>query len=102
MISERRSPPAKPMRQNGAVAQPAQVHVEVAEHGEQFVGEDRFLLNGRPAVLAADASEHGGDMAVAGVERVAELAVMPANPGKAALQRGDARSASAPSAQAAR
>ena len=29
-------------------------------------------------------------MAIAGVERVAKLAVMPANPGQAALQRGDA------------
>jgi hypothetical protein len=29
-------------------------------------------------------------MAVSGVERVAKLAVMPANPGQAALQRGDA------------
>jgi hypothetical protein len=29
-------------------------------------------------------------MAVSGVERVAELTVMPANPGQAALQRGDA------------
>jgi hypothetical protein len=29
-------------------------------------------------------------MAVSRVERVAQLAVMPANPGQAALQRGDA------------
>ena len=41
-------------------------------------------------MLAADAGEHRRYMAIAGVERVAKLAVMPANPGKAALQRGDA------------
>ena len=51
-------------RQNGAVAQAAQIHVERRQHGQQLVGEDRLLLDGRAAVAAADAGEHRGDMAV--------------------------------------
>ena len=77
-------------RQYGAVAQATQIHIEDVDHGEQFVGEDRLLLHGRPAVLAADAGEDRRYMAVARVARVAKLAVMPANPGQAAPQRGDA------------
>ena len=57
---------------------------------KQLVGEDRRLLHGRTAVAAADAGEHGGDVAVACVERTAELAVAPADPGQAALERRNA------------
>ena len=41
---------------------------------------------------AADAGEHGRYVAVARVERFAELAIAPANPREPALQRGDGRS----------
>ena len=48
------------------------------------------FCTGRAGVLAADAGEHGGDVAVAGVERLPELAVAPADPGQAPLERRDA------------
>lgn len=57
----------------------------------QVVGEDRHLLHGRAAVGASNAGEHGGDMTILGVERRANLAVMPGNSRQSALQRGDAR-----------
>ena len=47
-----------------------------------------FWTGGR-RVVAADAGEHGRDVAVARVERFAELAIAPANPGEPALQRRD-------------
>ena len=82
--------PGEAERQNGAVAQAAQVHVERGKHGQQLVGEDRRLLDRRTCVLAADAGEHGGDVAVAGVERLPKLAVAPTDPGKPPLERRDA------------
>ena len=82
--------PGEAERQDGAVAQSPQVHLERGEHGQELVGEDRRLLHGRAAVAAADAGEHGGDVAVAGVERTAELAVAPADPGEAPLERRNA------------
>ena len=48
-----------------------------------------FWTGGR-AALAADAGEHGGDVAVAGVERLPKLAVAPTDPGKPPLERRDA------------
>ena len=83
--------PGEAERQNGAVAQAAQVHLERGEHGQELVGEDRRLLDRRASVLAANAGEHRRDVAVAGVERRPELAVAPADPGEAALERRNAR-----------
>ena len=82
--------PGEADRENGAVAQAAQVHVERPEHGQELVGEDRGLLCGRTAVAAANPGKNGRYVAVPGVERLAELAVMPANPGETALERRDA------------
>ena len=48
-----------------------------------------FCAGGRPCLRRMPASTVG-DMAVAEVERLAELAVAPANPGKPPLERGDA------------
>ena len=76
-------------RQNRPVAQAPQVHVQRRQHGQQLVGEDRSLLQGRAGVAAADAGEHGGDMAVADLERDAELPVAPGDAGQPPLQGGD-------------
>ena len=40
-------------------------------------------------MAAADAGEHGRDMAVADLERLAKLAVAPGDAGQASLERGD-------------
>ena len=64
-------------RQNGPVAQAAQIHLQGRQHGQKFVGEDRGFLQGRAAVPAADAGQHRGDMAVADLERLAKLPVAP-------------------------
>ena len=76
-------------RQNRPVAQASQIHVERRQHGQKFVGEDRGLLQGRAGVAAADAGEHGGDMAVADVERLAELPVAPGDAGQPPLEGRD-------------
>ena len=76
-------------RQNGAVAQAAQIHLERRQHRQQFVGEDRLLLDRRAAMGAANAGEHRRNMPIARVERLAALAVTPANAGEPALQRSE-------------
>ena len=58
-------------RQNGAVAQSARIIVQRGQHGQKIVGEDRLLLHGRAPMGAANAGQHGGDMAILGVERLA-------------------------------
>ena len=47
------------------------------------------FCSGRAGVPAADAGEHGGDMAVTDVERLADLAVAPGDAGQAPLEGGD-------------
>jgi hypothetical protein len=47
-------------------------------------------------VPATDAGEHGGDMAVADLERLAELAVAPGDAGQAPLEGGDRQLRPAP------
>ena len=54
-ISERRRPPAKPSKQDGAVAQAAQIAVERLDHAQQVFGQHGLFLLRRPAVVAADA-----------------------------------------------
>ena len=76
-------------RQDRPVTQAPQVHVQRRQHRQQLVGEDRGLLQGRAAVPAADAGEHRGDMAVADVERLAELPVAPGDAGQPPLEGGD-------------
>ena len=76
-ISDRRSPPAKPSRQDRPVTQASQVHVERRQHRQKLVGEDRRPSARGAAVAAADAGEHGGDMPVPDIERLARLAVAP-------------------------
>ena len=76
-------------RQDRPVAQAPQIHVQRRQHGQKLVGEDRGFLQGRAAVAAADAGEHGGDMAVADLERLAELAVAPGDARQAPFEGGD-------------
>ena len=64
--------------QHGAVAQAAQAAaVERFQHGDQILGQDRFLLHRRFGVAVADAGEHGGDVAILAVERPAALGIVP-------------------------
>ena len=76
-------------RQNRPVAQAPQVHLQRRQHGQKLVGEDRGFLEGRAGVAAADAGEHGGDMAVADLERLAELPVAPGDAGQPPLEGRD-------------
>ena len=76
-------------RENGPVAQATQIHVQRRQHRQKLVGEDRGLLQGRASVPAADAGQHGGDMAVADVERLAELPVAPGDAGQPPLEGRD-------------
>ena len=76
-------------RQNRPVAQAPQIHLQRRQHGEKFVGEDGGLLQGRAAVAAADAGQHGGDMAIADLERLAKLPVAPGDAGQAPFEGGD-------------
>jgi hypothetical protein len=68
-------------RENRPVAQAPQVHIQRRQHRQKFVGEDRGFLQGRAAVAPADPGEDGGDMAVANLERLAELPVAPGDAG---------------------
>ena len=61
----------------------------VASIADELIGEDRLLLDRRAAMGAANAGEHRRNMPVARVERLAALAVMPADAGEPALQSGD-------------
>ena len=88
-ISERRRPPAKPIARIARSRKPAQIHLQGRQHGQELVGEDRGFLCGRAAMAAADAGEHGGDMAIADLERLPELAVAPGDAGQAPLEGGD-------------
>ena len=58
-------------RQNGAVAQSAQIIVQRGQHGQKIVGELFSSRTRRAAMGAANAGQHGGDMAILGVERLA-------------------------------
>src|SRR6202020_1021954 len=75
-------------RQDRPVAQAPQVHVQRRQHSQKFVGEDGRLLRWRAGVAAADAGQDGGDMAIADVERFAELAVAPGDAGPPSLEGG--------------
>ena len=88
-------------RQDRLVAQAPQIVVERRQHREQVVGEDRFFLDRRSAMDASNAGEHGRDVPIARVQRFAELAIAPANPREAPLQRRDGnRLLSAPAVDA--
>ena len=88
-------------RQDRLVAQASQIVVERRQHRAQVVGEDRFFLDGRSAMGASNAGEHGRDVPIARVQRFAELAIAPANPREAPLQRRDGnRLLSAPAVDA--
>ena len=47
------------------------------------------FCSGRAAMAAADAGQHGGDMAIADLERLPELPVAPGDAGQAPLEGGD-------------
>ena len=100
-ISERRRPPAKPIAKIALSRRPLKSLSSVASIAQQVVGEDRFFLDGRSAMGASNAGEHGRDVPIARVQRFAELAIAPANPREAPLQRRDGnRLLSAPAVDA--
>lgn len=73
-------PAGEPQKQHGPVAQaPEAAAVAGLQHGEQVLGQDRRLLARRCGVAVADAGQHGGDVAVAAVERQAALGIGPAD-----------------------
>jgi hypothetical protein len=76
-------------RQDRPVAKAAQIHLQGRQHGQELIGEDRSFLCGRAAMAAADAGQHGGDMAIADLQRLTELAVAPGDSGQAPLEGGD-------------
>jgi hypothetical protein len=62
--------------------------IEGLEHGDDMLGEERFLLPGRAAMGVADAGENGRDMPVVAIERLAALRELPGQGGEAALDGG--------------
>src|ERR1700722_9720539 len=82
--------------ENGAVAKATQIHLQRRQHGQKLIGEDGGLLQGRASVAAADAGQHGRDMPVADVERLAELAVAPGDSRQPPLEGGDRKLGAAP------
>ena len=78
----------KAEQQHGAVAQAAQrAAVERLQHGDEILGQDGFLLHRRLGVAVADAGQHGGDMPVLAVERLATLRIIPGQRRETALDR---------------
>lgn len=61
--------------------------IERFQHGDKIVAQDGLLLSGRRGVFVADAGEHGGDMAVLPVERLAALRVVPGQGRQPAVDR---------------
>lgn len=81
----------KTQEQDGAVAQPPEIMAQCRDHGEKIVGEHRLLLARRLCVLAADAGEHDGDVAVFPIHRQAALGKIPPQSRQAPLDGGDGK-----------
>ena len=56
---------------------PEIAEIERGDHGEEILGQDRLLLLGRAALGAADPRQHGGDVPVLAVDRLAALGEIP-------------------------
>ena len=90
--------------QDGPVAQAAQIaEIERGDHGEQILGQDGLLLLRRAALGAADPGQHGGDVPVLAVHRLAALGEIPRERREAPLDGADRAGfgPAAPEAQAA-
>ena len=61
--------------------------IERLEHGDEILGQHGFLLPRRRGLGVADAGEHGGDMPVLAVERLAALGIIPGQRREPALDR---------------
>ena len=93
-ISERRRPPAKPSSRMARSRRPRRSpRSSVAIIVEQVLRQHRLLLLRRPAVGAADAGEHGGDVAVGAIEGFAALGEIPDERRQPPLDGGDGRAA---------
>jgi len=95
-ISERRRPPAKP---SSRIARSRRLRRsdggQGVEHGHDMLGQQRLLLDGRPAVGAADAAEHDRDVAVLAVEGQGALGEVPGERREPPLDRRDSAGFSA-------
>ena len=77
-------------QQDRPVAHVAQIgRGQRVEHGDEVLGHERLFLRRRPAMGAAHAREHGGDVAVPAIEGEARLGETPDQRGKAAFDGGD-------------
>ena len=81
----------KAKQQDGAVAQPAQIAIQSLDHAQHVIGEHGFLLIRRPAMLAADAAHHLGNVAVGAIERRAVLGKPPGHSREPPLDRAHRR-----------
>ena len=78
-------------QQDRAVAQLAEIgRRQDVQHRDEMLRQERLLLDGRPAVAAADAGEHGRDMAVLAVEGQGPLDEAPDERREPPLDRCDA------------
>ena len=76
--------------EDGAVAQAPEIaEIERGDHGEEVLGQDGLLLLGRAALGAADPGEHGGDVPVLAVHRLAALGEIPHERREAPLDGAD-------------
>ena len=89
-ISERRRPPAKPIEEDRPIAQAPEIaEIEGGDHGEEILGQDGLLLLGRAPLGAADPRQHGGDVPVLAVHRLAALGEIPHQRREAPLDGAD-------------
>ena len=77
----------KPQKQDGPIAQSAQIMWQRADHGEDILRQDRLFLRGGAGMSAPDAGQNRGDMAVLAVQRKAALRIIPAKPRQPPLDR---------------
>ena len=83
-------PAGEAEQQDRAVAQAAEIaEIERRDHRLEVLGQDGFFLLGRPSLGAADAGEHGGDVAVGAVEGFAALRELPPQRRDPPLEGGD-------------
>ena len=89
-ISERLQAAGETDQEDGAIAQAAEIaEIERGDHGEEILGQDGLLLLRRAALGAADPRQHGGDVPVLAVDRLAALGEIPRERREPPLDRAD-------------
>ena len=89
-ISERLQPAGEADKEDRAIPQAAEIaEIEGGDHGEEVFRQHSLFLLGWPALGAANAGEHGRDMPVLAVHRLAALGEIPHERRQPPLDRAD-------------